>query len=296
MKMISDQSNETWKNVRKALTTILQTARVFDHDHDANCRSLLLDPQVVAYEWQLLQTGMTDSNVPFDLVIDHHLSWDQTGSWIAYFKDLYKRLPDREGRLLHAAIKIIVSSENYTGSEKRLMKMISDTKNETWKTLASALTTVLVSAKNLDPDSPAGIVPVNLDPALFGYALDLSERIVPSLHVPFDLVIDHHLSWDQTGSWIAYFKDLYKRLPAREGRLLHAAIKIIVSSEILHFPQKRSGEPQDREAFPVCSRPRNDLLTLHRLKAKLLIGQQISLRPFLMSFKNFKSYAIRWIR
>jgi hypothetical protein len=86
-----------------------------------------VDPEssgLAEYVSYLCERVVPDLHVPFDLLIDHHLSWDEGGTWIAYFKDLHDRLPAREGRLLHAAMKRIISSENYTGCEDRLLEMI----------------------------------------------------------------------------------------------------------------------------------------------------------------------------
>jgi hypothetical protein len=245
--------------MKRALATVLLTAKIMDQDFDQQTRPLFLGPQLVAYELHILQTLAIDQgSVPFDLLIDHHLSWDECESWIAYFKDLHRRLPAREGRLLHAAMKRIIASENYTGCEERLLEMISgggEGGDETWKNVKSALAMVLVTARGLDSDFLAVTSPGNIDLHLFPYALLLSERVVPDLHVPFELLIDHHLSWDKSGTWIAYFKDLYRRLPPWEGRLLHAAIKIITSSETPHLSKKRLASPppslRDRDAFQV---------------------------------------------
>lgn len=156
-------------------------------------------------------------NIPFNLVIDHHLSWDETGHWADYFKRLYTNLPSSDQKdLLHAAIKVICVANGYDGCDERLQRMLSNPTERCWENDQSALKKVITTAKNLS------------DQELNAYLSHLQESVVPSLNVPFDLGIDHHLSWDKKGTWATYFKKLHKNLSnSGQEHLLHAAMKEI---------------------------------------------------------------------
>jgi hypothetical protein len=229
---------------KSVLLTVMKYARNFDSEFNFHQSrhffAFLTDPNLASYVLHLYVDVVPDIHVPFDSVIDHHFSWDEKGGWIVYFKNLYKHLPSRKAKLLHAAIKIINISNGYVGSEERHRQMVTINRSEIWINVDKALETVIATAKSHDEDYQSK-QPEELcvDAELASFELYLFESVVPELHIPFDLVIDHHLAWDATGHWNNFFKTLFHRLPDFEAQLLHAALKIITLSETFPGSQKR---------------------------------------------------------
>jgi hypothetical protein len=244
-----DQDGEGDENV---LLEVMKTARSFDTEfsthYSRNFFTFLLDSNLAPYVLYLHESVVPDLHVPFESVIDHHFSWDQKGSWIVYFKNLYKHLSSRKAQLLHAAIKIINISKNYTGSDERLRQMVTNHRSDIWINVDRALETAIATAKSHDEYYQSKqVLLVNLD--LVPFALYLYDAVVPDLHIPFDLVVRHHLAWDNTGHWINFFQELFQRLPDFEAQLLHAALKIITLPETFPGSQKR------RLETTIASRP-----------------------------------------